>query len=252
MSEIINSAYETYPVTFWNQIESFLQKNSTKSPLHAAFDADGTLWDMDLGENFFQTTIDNQWVDLPEDPWNYYRENKARHPHDAYLWLAQIYKGRKLQQIEDWAEASLIKIPEVPIFPEQKKLIELLHQHNVKVWVITASVKWAVVPGAKILGIPAENVIGIETQIENGILTEIAKGEITHKEGKAKAFLNATKNQKPFLAAGNTMSDYQLIDLATDFKLAICSARPDDRIFKTEQELQNTAEKLGWIKHKFV
>ena len=36
----------------------------------AAFDADGTLWDMDMGEHFFQHQISKKLLpDLPADPW---------------------------------------------------------------------------------------------------------------------------------------------------------------------------------------
>ena len=60
--------YQPYPENYWTQIEKNIAelKNSQKK-LVAAFDADGTLWDADLGENFFQYQIDHKLVELPPD-----------------------------------------------------------------------------------------------------------------------------------------------------------------------------------------
>ena len=58
--------YKNFPGEYWSQIESAIVELKSKNlKLIAAFDADGTLWDVDLGENFFQYQIDNKQVPLP-------------------------------------------------------------------------------------------------------------------------------------------------------------------------------------------
>lgn len=245
--------YKDYSADIWNRINTTLDQvlKEDSSPI-AAFDADGTLWDIDLGETFFHYQIDNKLVDLPKDAWNHYEEMKAADPKKAYLWLAQICKGQTLEQIHAWAREGVSKAAPVPVFIEQKRLIDLFLSKGVRVFVVTASVKWAVEPGAEMLGLKKENVIGIETHVDDGIVTDRQKGLITYREGKVSALLEHTGGKKPFFASGNTMGDYQLLQSATHLSLAVSAASRDDKLFKTEQELQDNAVKHGWLPHRFI
>lgn len=247
--------YKQFSQETWQQIEAATEKALSRDPAPiAAFDADGTLWDTDLGEGFFQYKIDHKLVPLPEDPWNYYVELKKKNgdPSDAYLWLAQILQKNSLSQARDWALQAVSAAQPVPVFPEQKRLIEFLLSKGVKVYIVTASVKWAVEPGATLLGLQHADVIGIETEVVDGKITEKLKGIVTHRHGKARALLSATGGKHPFLTAGNTMGDLELMETSTDLKIAVSAATPDDRLFKTENELQGVARSRGWIAHRFV
>jgi phosphoserine phosphatase len=177
---------------------------------------------------------------------------KADDPKKAYLWLAQICKGQTLEQVHAWAREGVSAAAPVPIFIEQKRLIDLFLQKGVRIFIVTASVKWAVEPGAEMLGLKKENVIGIETYVDGGIVTERQKGLITYREGKVSALLEHTGGKKPFFASGNTMGDYQLLQSATHLSLAVSAASRDDKLFKTESELQENADKHGWQKHRFI
>lgn len=247
--------YKQYSPEDWNRIEKAVEKALATDPAPvAAFDADGTLWDTDLGEAYFNYKIDNRLVKFPEDPWNYYVELKKNPagPGEAYLWLAQVLSGQMLEQARAWADDAVIANHPTPIFPEQKRLIEFLLSKGVHVMIVTASVKWAVEPGARLLGLTNENVIGIETFVENGRLTDKLKGTITHRQGKADAILKFTGGKRPFLAAGNTMSDFELIESATDIHIAVSAASRDDRLFKTEDELQKIARAKNWIAYRAI
>lgn len=245
--------YKDYSADIWNRINTTLDQvlKEDSSPI-AAFDADGTLWDIDLGETFFHYQIDNKLVDLPKDAWNHYETMKAADPKKAYLWLAQICKGQTLEQVHLWAREGVSAAAPIPVFMEQKKLIDLFLKKGVRIYIVTASVKWAVEPGAEMLGLKKENVIGIETLVENGIVTDRQKGLITYREGKVSALLEQTGGKKPFFASGNTMGDYQLLQSATHLSLAVSAASRDDKLFKTEQELQDYAVKHGWQMHRFI
>ncbi|MEN0059164.1 MAG: haloacid dehalogenase-like hydrolase, partial [Bdellovibrio sp.] len=140
----------------------------------------------------------------------------------------------------------------VPIFLEQKKLIDLLISKGVQIYIVTASVKWAVEPGAEILGLTKDNVIGIETHIQDGVISTQQKGAITYRQGKVEALLEKTQGKKPFFCSGNTMGDFQLLQSATHLRLAVSAASRDDKIFKTEHELQTWAEQHSWLHHRFV
>ena len=247
--------YKSYPTEIWSHIHTSIDKALLQNPRPiAAFDADGTLWDTDLGESFFQYQIDQKLVELPPDPWAHYRELKKKNgdPRSAYLWLAQILKGQPLERVRDWASASVTAIQPVPVFSEQKKLIELFQSRGIQVYIVTASIQWAVEAGAALVGLTPKDVIGIRTEIQNGLVTDISEGVITHREGKAEALLRATGGQRPFFCSGNTMGDLELLECSQDLKLAVSASSQDDKLFKTENELQEEARRRGWFAHRFI
>lgn len=246
--------YKQYSREIWDAIEKKTHEACGRGNAIAAFDADGTLWDTDLGENFFSYIIDNKLVPLPSDPWGHYLELKKKNddPREAYLWLAQILAGQPLTDIQNWADNALKNMQPFSIFPEQKKLIDLFLMHGVQVYIVTASVKWAVEPGAKILGIQSDHVIGVETKINDGLVSTEGIFPITYREGKSEALLKTTKGIAPYFASGNTMGDYELLSTATDLQLAVSAASRDDRLFRTEEELLKIAQKKGWLAHRFI
>ncbi|MBL7545072.1 MAG: HAD-IB family phosphatase [Bdellovibrionaceae bacterium] len=246
--------YKSYPQTFWEQLnETLAELKKNRSPLVALFDADGTLWDTDLGENLFHYTIDNRLVPLPPNPWKHYLELKKKNgdPKDAYLWLAQIYKGLPLTQIQTWADQALNSLVPFPIFEEQKKLIDLLKQNNVTIKIITASITWAVQPGARALGLDNSAVIGVETIVNQGIITDQKNGVITYRAGKVQGY-QQNNTITPFLAAGNSEGDVELLEYATHIKLAVSAANREDRLYKTEYNLQQIAKEKNWYSHRFI
>lgn len=247
--------YKEYSKEIWQQIEHSID-SALKEDSHpvAAFDADGTLWDMDLGENFFQYQIDQKLVPLPTNAWDYYHELKKKNndPGEAYLWLAQINRGIALETVREWARKGISAPGPLPIFSEQKKLIDLLHSKNIEVFVVTASVKWAVEPGAQIFGVDPQHVLGVETKIENEKVGTEQNGIITYRQGKVDALLAKTKGKRPFLTSGNTMGDFELLQAATHLALAVSAAAREEALFKTETELQEQARLNHWLSHRFV
>ncbi len=247
----LNSHNEKYSEAFWTELTTYLEKNSSRT-LHAAFDADGTLWDTDLGEGFFQYQIQNHLLkNLPDNPWMHYRNIKAKNPPPAYLWLAQINAGLPLKQIRQWAQNYVDQIQPMPLFTEQQKLIQILHRYKVNVFVVTASIKWSVEPGAKLYHIPEQNVLGVQTEIQNGNITETQQGPITWKQGKAQALLEHTQGIDPFLCCGNTLGDISLLEAATDFPIAVTAVDSDHVLYSSEMELQRLATERGWLTQKF-
>jgi len=245
--------YKAYSKEIWSRINTALDYALAKdSEPIAAFDADGTLWDTDLGEAFFQHQIDHKLVDLPEDPWTHYHELKKKDPTEAYLWLAQINHGQKLETVQQWAEHAVKEQSPIPVFDDQRKVIDLFLQKGVRIYIVTASITWAVEPGVKLLGLDPKNVIGVETEVVNKVVTKDQKGIITYQMGKVEALLERTGGKKPFFASGNTMSDFQLLNSAGDLALAVSAANQDDRLFKTENDLQKIAMQKSWIHHRFI
>ena len=224
-----------------NHIDELLP--SLKTPV-AAFDADGTLWDTDVGENFFQYQIDHRLVPLPSDPWHHYKSLKKKSPPEAYLWLAQINKGVPFKQVRDWAEQAVKASEPLPFFPEIQKLIQFLISKKVQVYVVTASIKWSVEPAARRLGISHEHVLGVKTAIDNNLVTDHQEGVITYRHGKPEALLEATGEVRPFLCVGNTEGDQKLIESSTDIRLCVRSAHGRE-LFHSEDLLWQWGTRHG-------
>jgi len=253
---ILNEAgYKEFNMDLLKYIEQEIDshiKNQT-SPFYAAFDADGTLWNIDAGETFFKHQIKSSGLkNLPDDPWNHYLDWKERDPYGAYLWLAQINKDHKLSQVRLWAHECLKKQNHWPIFPAQLKLIQWLRSRGVRVFVVTASVKWAVEPFVQLLGLHYDDVIGVETKVHNGLITDEISGVITWKEGKSQALLEKTQGVAPILCVGNTMGDVPLIMSSQLIKLAVSCSTEGDELFETELSLQKIARENQWLSHSFI
>lgn len=245
--------YQPYPEHYWTQVQENINTlKASNQKLVAAFDADGTLWDADLGENFFQYQIDHKLVELPQNAFDFYLSMKEKDPREAFLWLAQINKNQKIEKVREWAKLAFQSIQPNPIFTEQQKLVQLLMNNGVDVYIVTASIKWAVEPGAQALGVSASHVIGVQTEIQDGVVTDKGIFPITYREGKVEALLQRSGGISPFLSSGNSMGDFELLKAATHTRLAVSAASRDDHMYKTESELLTHAQTQKWLGHRFI
>jgi phosphoserine phosphatase len=215
----------------------------------AAFDADGTLWNTDLGEALFDYQVRNRLLpDLPPDPWAHYEHLKVDVSHEvAYIWLAQINQGLPLSQVQDWAKTAVAEMHPVPVYPEVKDLIAHLQSLDVEVYIVTASIKWAVEPGAHLVGLTPDHVIGIRTKVVGGKITTEQDGPITYRQGKVDGLLARTGGHRPFFCAGNTEGDLPLLESATDLRLVVSGSPADNTNYQTELRMLELAKKRGWF-----
>lgn len=240
--------------SLWDHLQTSLESAiaETRGPRIAAFDADGTLWDSDAGETFFDWQIHNSGLKgLPSDPWQHYHDLKKVDPRVAYVWLAQINAGHSLEQVRAWAKECFAARPNWPVFESQRRLVELLRQLDFEIYVVTASIKWAVEPVASLVGIDFDHVLGITTRIENGIVGHEGVHPITWRQGKAEGLLAATGGVRPILASGNTYGDIALLEAATHIRLAISTQDSPGGLFDEEAKLAVEADRQGWLRHRF-
>lgn len=244
---------QPFPQSKLNKILEDLEKHRPKGRAVAAFDADGTLWDTDLGEMLFGYQVDNKVVPLPEDPWGHYNylKDEVSHP-EAYLWLAQINNGVALTKVREWAEKAVAAHSPLPVFEEQKRILQKLKELEVEVYIVTASITWAVEPGARRLGLREDQVIGIETEVQNGIVTDKQKGVITYREGKAAAILARTGGVAPYFCAGNTEGDKWLLECSSALRLVMSANPESNENFATETRMIALAKERGWFHHRFL
>jgi phosphoserine phosphatase len=240
--------------SLWDLLSTTLASAAaeTKGPRIAAFDADGTLWDADAGETFFDWQIHHSGLkSLPPDPWAHYLGAKKISPPDAYAWLAQINAGYPIEQVRAWAKQCFAPPPEWPIFESQRRLVRFLQSLNFEIYVVTASIKWAVEPVAGLLEIDADHVIGVTTKIIDGLVTLESDHPITWRQGKAEGLLKATGGVRPIFACGNTLGDIAMLETATHLALALSTQDQPCGLFDEEAKLREEAGRRGWPLHKF-
>jgi phosphoserine phosphatase len=230
-------------------------QSSIAGPHYAAFDADGTLWDTDVGENFFQYLIDHcNLLELKNiDPWEHYEKLKQQNPPVAYLWLAQLCANTPVDVVRDWAEKAALPAAD-HVFVSQKELIQELLNRDIHIFIVSASVHWAVEGAAPAIGLKRENALGVKTKVINNLVTREGDGPVTWREGKRLALLEQTKGVRPLLCSGNTSGDVQLLECSQGIALAIQSQLPDSfhaTLFNDEQVLYKAAQKNNWYTHSF-
>ncbi len=242
-----------FPDSLWTTIQSGV-RSALKSPgpHYAVFDADGTLWPLDAGETFFTYQLAKSGLgELPKDPWGHYWHLKDFDAPASCLWLAQINKGVSVSKVRQWADECYSDPNEFPIHRSMYDLVKWLLESGVKVYIVTASIKWAVEAPARRLGLTNENVLGIETEEKGGVLTDVGKFPLTFGAGKAEVFLKFSDNVRPILAAGNAFSDSFLVETATHVNLAISSDPPGEHTHASEMKMREHALKKGWLTHSF-
>lgn len=251
----MRSKQNHFPNSLWDLIRSGLDhaQKSIPEPWMAAFDADGTLWDCDVGENFFHYQIGNSNLpNLPADPWQHYLDWKMRDRLAAYLWLAQINKGQNINTVLNWAKQAVGQSSDFQVFDSQAQLIKELQDRGVDVYIVSASVEWAVVPPAALLGVARENVIGVRTKVENNVVTDRGEFPVSWGPGKPVALAQAAPGKNLILASGNTNGDAPLISAASHVHLAVRSkTNMEGPLWQSEIDLFKIAQEKSWLMHVF-
>jgi phosphoserine phosphatase len=239
----------------WDKMRSQLDQaqKALPGPWVAAFDADGTLWNNDVGEDFFNFQIKQcSLPNMPADPWKHYTEWKERDRLGAYLWLAQINKGQKLETVLAWAQKALENNEEFCAFPSQIKLIQELQSRHIEIYVISASVEWAVIPPARLLGVPKSNVLGVRTKVVDGIVTDQGEFPITWGPGKLEALAKVCPGKRLIFAVGNTSGDSPLVSCASHVRMAVRSkSNVEGPLWQSEMDLAQIAQEKAWLTHEF-
>lgn len=238
---------KTVPEAYTNLIKENIEA-ALKDPdanKIAAFDADGTCWFSDVGRDFFDYQIEKNYFTGPSLTWADCRAEEAKSMARGLFWMAEILAGFRLDDLRD-VVAAYNKVVRPTFIEHQREIIRFLLEKGVKVYIVTASVKWVVEAGLLELGIPHENVIGIETEVVDGVITKKQKGHLSWQAGKVDALLSHTGGLKPFFVSGNTMSDYPMMQLSTHLRQTIRSAKPGDEVYDGECTALTHAKENKW------
>jgi phosphoserine phosphatase len=181
----------------------------------AVFDCDGTLWDRDSGEQFFNWELDRGLLSQEVEDWvrPRYQEYRAGRVDEETMCgeMVTIHRGMPCEVIEreaaEFFEARIVPV----IFPEMLALTLRLREAGCEVWAISSTNDWVVRAGVKRFGIPPERVLAACVQVENGCATGRLI-RVPTDERKAEA-VREFLPRMPDAVFGNSMHDFHMMEL---------------------------------------
>jgi phosphoserine phosphatase len=189
-------------------------------PRPVVFDADGTLWRGDVGEDLLRLLGQRRLLGPHSDGvYARYEQILERDHAAAYAFAVEVMAGLDEAELQRLCGDFFAERYSGRIFRFVRPLLKSLTDAGLTPWICSASPRWAVLPGAGALGIDPGHVIGVSCDVETGRLTgrvttpvPCGPGKVTwlHRHGVHAA-----------LALGNGDLD---VDMLLDAKRAIVVA----------------------------
>jgi len=207
----------------------------------AAFDADGTLWEGDIGEEVLRELIVRQLlVDSPADPWGEYVALVKRDPAEGFAFSGRVMHGLSERLLRELSAEIFARTVEAQVFPGMRWLLAELHRLGWETYIVSASNRWSVEVAVATLGVPATHVRALDVEVVDGKLTERVFEPIPTLGGKA-TLLQAAAGRAPDVAFGNSVLDVPLLlSAAIPVAVGSVSAAPRNR-FLTQALRRNWA-----------
>lgn len=221
-----------------NQIDC---RSSSKNLV--ALDADGTIWSEDANDILLDYEMRNGLRDLEDllDP--YYQKEGNR--HRLCEMFARRQAGWTVEELKFHCRKALEERA-LHVFPFQKVLWQYLKQKGMKIYIVTASLKWLVETAVELYDLPIDKVLAVETKLEGDrISSEIVRPTPVAK-GKGEVFLKHSQGENCFIAGGNTFTDSPLLEMA-EVPFVVHSSLPGDMVFSAEKKMKDLALRNGWI-----
>ncbi len=213
----------------------------------ACFDADGTLWNEDLGEALFRWLAAGHLLPGlggrrdPLEVWHDYEARVAKNRADGYGWAVQCMAGLREADLVTWCRQMANAWPNYR--PAMVELINGLRSVGYEVWLVSASNAWVIEAATPFVGVPAGNVLGMQVEVDHGVLTDRLVRPLTCNQGKVDAIAKRL-GRAPDLAVGDSLGDLEMLETTT---LPLVVGRTD----KPHAELPKLAASRGWAVHLF-
>ena len=228
-----------------SELLDFLKKQIDQRPSSenlVAMDADGTLWPEDVNNHLIAYQKKKSLRELEDvlDP--AYQAEGERYKRCELFVKKQA--GFSIKEFQFHCRSTVEERP-LHVFPFQKELLSYLKRQGLKIFIVTASIKWLVEEAVKIYKLPVEGVLGLETKLKKGILTKEIIRPAPLSTFKGEVFLKFNQGKKCFLAGGNTPSDMPILRMAK-CPFVVHSAKPKTENFDGESKLKKTALANNW------
>ena len=200
---------------------------------NVVFDADGTLWRGDAGEDFLRHALHQR---LFQGRYETYERLLADSHARAYGWCVEVMAGLEVDVVQRACDAFFEARFQGRIFPFVRPLLGALTRAGCVPWICSASPRWAVLPGARALGIDEAHVIGVTCALEGQTLTGRVDQPVPVGAGKVTWLERG--GVRPALGVGNGDLD---LDMLAHAERALVIGPPD-----SENALVREGRRRGW------
>jgi len=208
------------------------------APAMLAFDADGTLWRGDVGEDVFSALIAEDGVreearealqaeareagvaaaGTPTEVASALFAAYTAGNYDeerAFAMMAWAFAGWRLDELEGWVER-VLHAAEIDgrVHGALAPLMAWAEHAGVELWIVSASPSFAVRAGGHRLGVPAEHVLAMDPVIENGVVLPRLAAAPVYGAGKMTAIARARPDAVVLGAFGDSVYDVAMLRAA--------------------------------------
>jgi phosphoserine phosphatase len=206
------------------RVRDAITADQTNARFVLATDADGTLWDGDVGLALFEAVLAEDAIrdaareGLAEEARSFGLDdqgsthalatrlfafyNDDKYPLDrAFAMMAWVFAGYTLAEMDAFAKRVLTaQRYDDRIRPNMRAMVEGARALGLEVWVVSASCVAAVNAGVASLGITHERVVAMTPKTIGNVIASGIEGPVVYGAGKVKA-LNAACGKARILAA---------------------------------------------------
>lgn len=201
---------------FERALEEQLQTLRTRgAAASVAFDADGTLWRGDVGEELLRWLAHERRLPAASNQSGIYAEYERRvavDPADAYAFCVEIMRELAEEDVLEACHHLMASRFTGRLFRPVRQLLTQLQSFGCPVWIVSASPFWPVLAGARVLGVPDAQVIGVRCPVVEGRLSGEVERPVPCGEGKVHAL--KSREIRPALAVGNGELDIPMLAYA--------------------------------------